>query len=159
MKCGSLREGIFCGCRLARGGILLLLIINLFESRQFKLTIYNKAVIINMLNSKTYASRHARNFIIIKSSGYNSGRIISLIVFIKSVTFGYLESVNEFSCFTRKVYSTGAVLVRGRHFCIKKNRQTKVFNGCRFYQVNSPRIHRSNHKEYPVFQTKVIDFY
>ena len=89
--------------------------INLRISRQFKLTIYNKAVIIDMLNSKTYASRHARNFIIIKSSGYNSGRIISLIVFIKSVTFGYLESVNEFSSFTRKVYSTGAVLVRGRH--------------------------------------------
>ena len=85
MKCGSLREGIFCGCRLERGGILLLLIINLFESSQFKLTFYNKAVIIDMLNSKTYASRHARNFIIIKSSGYNSGRIISLIVFIKSV--------------------------------------------------------------------------
>ena len=89
--------------------------INLRISRQFKLTIYNKAVIIDMLNSKSYASRHARNFIIIKSSGYNSGRIISLIVFIKSVTFGYLESVNEFSSFTRKVYSTGAVLVRGRH--------------------------------------------
>ena len=52
MKCGSLREGIFCGCRLARGGILLLLIINLFESRQFKLTIYNKRVIIDMLNSE-----------------------------------------------------------------------------------------------------------
>ena len=52
MKCGSLREGIFCGCRLERGGILLLLIINLFESSQFKLTFYNKAVIIDMLNSE-----------------------------------------------------------------------------------------------------------
>lgn len=69
------------------------------------------------------------------------------------------RNVNEFSSFTRKVYSTGAVLERGRHFWIKKNRQTKVFNGCRFYQVNNPRIRRSNHKEYPVFQTKVIDFY
>lgn len=69
------------------------------------------------------------------------------------------RNVNEFSSFTRKVYSTGAVLERGRHFWIKKNRQTNAFNGCRFYQVNSPRIRRSNHKEYPVFQTKVIDFY
>ena len=159
MKCGSLREGIFCGCRLERGGILLLLIINLFESSQFKLTFYSKAVIIDMLNSKTYVCRQSLIWILMRVTDIILVGLYLLSCLSNPWLYVHWEIVNEFSSFTRKVYSTGAVLERGRHFWIKKNRQTNAFNGCRFYQVNNPRIRRSNHKEYPVFQTKVIDFY